>query len=159
MTQAFQVKIAAAPAKYAFWKLPVGWVTLTDEDGNEAIGAVMNDGVIHGDFLGGGMAPAIGYSDCAETCKAALALFSGQTTVAPGYTAKTVTTERKGIMGRPLAAKTQHQVIRADGEVLRNCPTPELAEKVARELNAFEAAPPKFGNLEAEFIRIAEQTE
>lgn len=76
MAQAFKVQVASAPEKYAFWKLPVGWVKLTDEDGNEAIGAVMKDGVIHGDFLTGSMGPAIGYSDCAETCSAALALFS-----------------------------------------------------------------------------------
>ena len=75
MTQSYQVKIATAPAKYAFWKLPVGWVTLTDEDGNEAVGAVMKDGVIHGDFATGSMGPVIGHQDCAETCKAALALF------------------------------------------------------------------------------------
>jgi hypothetical protein len=79
---------------------------------------------------------------------------------APGYTAKTATVERKGfmgLMGLPLAAKTMHQVIRPDGEVLRNCPTAELAAKVAHELNEFEASPPPLGDLQAEFIRIAGQ--
>lgn len=75
MTQAFQVSITTAPAKYASWKLPVGWVTLTDEDGNQAVGAVMKDGIIHGDFSTGSMGVEIGYQDCADTCKAALALF------------------------------------------------------------------------------------
>jgi hypothetical protein len=76
---------------------------------------------------------------------------------APGYTAKTVTVERKGLMGLPLAAKTRHQVIRPDGEVLRNCPTAELGAKVAHELNKFEASPPALGDLQAEFTRIAGQ--
>jgi hypothetical protein len=85
---------------------------------------------------------------------------------APGYTAKTVTVERKGFMGLigligliglPLAAKTMHQVIRPDGEVLRNCHTAELAAKVAHELNEFEASPPPLGDLQAEFVRIAGQ--
>lgn len=156
MAQAFKVEKAAAPAKYATWALPIGWVKLTDEDGNEAVGAVMNDGVIHGDFFTGSMGPVIGYQDCAETCKAALALFA--TPAAPvGYTAKTVTIEHKGIMGRPLAAKTKHQVICADGEVLRNCSSIEQAQKIAAELNEFEASPPKFGDLEAEFLTIAGQ--
>lgn len=75
MAQAFQVSITEAPAKYASWKLPVGWVKLTDEDGNEAVGAVMKDGVIYGDFATGSMGPVIGYQDCRETCQAALALF------------------------------------------------------------------------------------
>jgi hypothetical protein len=77
--------------------------------------------------------------------------------VTRGYAARTVTVERKGLMGLPLAAKTMHQVIRADGEVLRNCPTAELAAKVAHELNEFETSPPTFGDLQAEFIRIAGQ--
>lgn len=74
MSQAFQVEKAEAPAKYAFWKLPVGWVKLTDEEGNSAIGAVMKDGVIHGDWFGS-MGPVFGYGDCPETCRAALTLF------------------------------------------------------------------------------------
>jgi hypothetical protein len=76
---------------------------------------------------------------------------------APGYTARTVTVERKSLMGLPLAAKTMHQVICADGEVLRNCPTAELAAKVAHELNEFEASTPTLDDLQAEFIRIAGQ--
>ena len=157
MTQAFKVKIAAAPVKHAAWTLPVGWVTLADEDGNEAIGAVMADGVIHGDFLTGSMGVCIGYSDCAETCRAALELFAAPA-VQAGYTAKTVTKTDRRIFGRKLADKVFHQVIRADGDVLTCCASIELAEKIAKELNAFEANPPKFGDLEAEFQRIAGQT-
>jgi len=76
MNPAFTVEKAEAPAKYSGWKLPVGWVSLTDEDGNTAIGAVMKGGVIHGDFMTGSMGVVIGYQDCAATCKAALALFA-----------------------------------------------------------------------------------
>lgn len=76
MSQLFQVEKAEAPAEFAFWKLPVGWVKLTDDEGNTAVGAVMKDGVIHGDFMTGAMGVCIGYGDCAATCKAALALFA-----------------------------------------------------------------------------------
>ena len=76
MEQAFNVAKTEAPAKYADWKLPMGWVMLTDEDGNTAVGAVMKNGVIHGDFMTGSMGPVIGHNDCALTCKAAIALFA-----------------------------------------------------------------------------------
>lgn len=75
MNQTFQVKKAEAPAKFTGWKLPVGWVTLTDEENNSITAAVMKDGVLHSDCYGG-MGPVIGHQDCAETCKAALALFA-----------------------------------------------------------------------------------
>jgi hypothetical protein len=68
------------------------------------------------------------------------------------YTAKTTTVNRQGLSGLVL-----HQVIRANGEVLCSCPTAELAEKVACELNEFEANTPKLGDLDAEFIRTASQ--
>lgn len=73
--QLFQVTKTTAPAKYAFWTLPVGWVELTDESGHMEVCAVMPDGVIHSDCFGG-MGPVVGYQDCAETCRAALALFA-----------------------------------------------------------------------------------
>jgi hypothetical protein len=68
------------------------------------------------------------------------------------YTAKTVTVERHGPSGLLV-----HQVIRANGEVLCSCPTAELAEKVACELNEFEASSLKLGDPGAEFIRTAGQ--
>lgn len=73
--QAFQVTKTTAPAKYAAWALPIGWVELTDEDGAKAIGAVMKDGAIHSDCFGS-MGHVIGHQDCAATCRAALALFA-----------------------------------------------------------------------------------
>lgn len=74
------------------------------------------------------------------------------------YTTKTTTqSNRKGIMSHPLGDKVLHQVLCADGEVLRNCESLGLAEKVAKELNEFEANQPACGDLQAEFIRIASQ--
>lgn len=74
------------------------------------------------------------------------------------YTSKTTTqTGRTGIMSRPLQDGVVHQVMRVDGGVLGNYTSAGLAKKVSDELNAFEANPPMFGDLEAIFLEIASQ--
>lgn len=73
------------------------------------------------------------------------------------YTAKTVEVT-SGLVGY-LRTKQVHNILRADGSDLRTARSIEFAQKIANELNAFEANPPKFGDLEAEFQRIGSQEE
>lgn len=75
MAAVFKVEKANAPAKWVEWKRPVGWIKLTDEDGNSVIGALMPDGTIHGDW-NGSMGLELTRNDCAETIANAKALFA-----------------------------------------------------------------------------------
>jgi hypothetical protein len=73
--QAFQVAKAQAPAEWA-WLEVKGWVELTDEDGNKAIGALRDKNQIiipHGGAFDG---YRIGFNDCEQTIKAAWGLFA-----------------------------------------------------------------------------------
>jgi len=77
MNQAFQVTKTEAPAQWAAVAgAYLGWVELIDEEGNKAVGAVEKTGVItipHGGSFSG---YTVTFNDCAETCKAARALFA-----------------------------------------------------------------------------------
>lgn len=74
-TQLFQVEKAEAPADMAWWKLPVGWVKLTDADGNSVVGALMPKGHIDAK-IDGITGTVCGPQDCAATIAAARALFA-----------------------------------------------------------------------------------
>lgn len=73
--QLFAVEKTEAPAKWAFLKTPIGWVKLTDQDGNSAVGALMKNGIIEGD-LHGPWGMILTSQDCRATIEAAKALFA-----------------------------------------------------------------------------------